>query len=172
MTCGFSISRVVRCCPLSFVLIILFSSFFSCFFLFSPLFLYFFILWIIEYLTAGQTGPVDSVPLVVMTSQFLFAQLWYLAYYLRCHCFRKYLTNTRKDGCTDWQIDRAKVWLKYLIVRFSFSALNLLVSSVFIGYSQVDYLPQLPLLLLLYPFAAAVVMVVFVVVALPLTICW
>lgn len=166
MTCGFSISRVVRCCPLSFVLIILFSSFF--FFCFLPFFLYFFILWIIEYLTAGQTGPVDSVPLVVMTSQFLFAQLWYLAYYLRCHCFRKYLTNTRKDGCTDWQIDRAKVWLKYLIVRFSYSGLNLLTfKCVYRVFTS--WLPSTIAVVVVV--CAAVVMVVFVVVALPLTIC-
>lgn len=168
MTCGFSISRVVRCCPLSFVLIILFSSFF---FLFSPFFLYFFILWIIEYLTAGQTGPVDSVPLVVMTSQFLFAQLWYLAYYLRCHCFRKYLTNTRKDGCTDWQIDRAKVWLKYLIVRFSYSGLNLLTFK-YVYRVFTSWLPSaIAVVVVVVTVAAAVVMVEFVVVALPLTIC-
>lgn len=78
--------------------------FFLFYFFFVSLLLYFVNYWVLD----RRDRRVDSVPLVVMTSQFHFAQLWYLAYYLRCHCFRKYLTNTntRKDGCTDWQIDR------------------------------------------------------------------
>lgn len=88
------------------------SFYFHRFFLFLffvSLLLYFVNYWVLD----RRDRRVDSVPLVVMTSQFHFAQLWYLAYYLRCHCFRKYLEKyeeRRMHRLTDrqlghWQID-------------------------------------------------------------------